>query len=346
MERMSYQNEVPENAVKTEQTEQGLKVETVERVTAAENIAKFRMELEDRIFKEGLPKKQWRKAYDQALVNYPDISTYKKLFDLMLSHAEDGNDQIEKLWKKYVKGEKLVDKFNPAVNKANTDASAKLYEKVIGNKPEEEVSAYKGQISIRFMVGNKDFESLGFSREHLPGGAETTMDGDDFSVIFLNRDYEDKTNYIVMHELEHAKNDIFRTERINYPRAHMTFADSNVRRRMERRSLENKDDVSAKEEILAYLAGLEYIPEDYKIDEMGEFLKKIEGSLVSEEGYDLPNRKSISDGFDAFSKLVKLYEEKGSTFQKSARLAINTLEQFPLASWQAVARLLKYKQQK
>lgn len=320
-------------------------IEVEETVIAAENIAKFRMELEKKIFQEGLPPTKWEKAYEESLTKYPDILPYKGLFDSIIGHAQAANEEVEKLWSKYAKGAELENEKNLLVNVADADASAKLFESVTGFKPAEEVRAYKGAITIRFHVGERDYEKLGYARGYLPGGSFHKVQMGDLLVLIVNKSYENSSHFdeIVLHELEHAKNDVFHTQYINYQRLHMSFKDPHFRKRMLRLSLENAEDVEAKDEILAYFSILEYIPDNLEEKELRESMKKIENIL--QKNYGFQNTKYIQEGFDAFFAMASFYQGKGLTFQKSARLTINILEQFPLARWLAVARLLKHKYQ-
>jgi hypothetical protein len=315
------------------------------------------MELEDQIFRRGLPKEQWQQAYEESLSKYPGILPYKRLFDRILSHAESANEQIEELWKRDVHGHELVDESNPNVIVADSVASAKIFEYVFRHKPKKKVSAYKGAITIRLLMDSKEFEKFGFSRGRAPGGFALPVGGQDFSVIAINKDKE-SVNGTIIHEVEHAKNDVFRNERNNYALDWWDSVDSteeNIKNRLARRDIEElhaqesheyTDESRAKEEILAYLTILEYAPPDFSSKSMDKFCKDITNVLVSPTSfYNIKNEKAVLDGFEAFTTLLKHYEENGSTFQKSSRLVINTLEQFPLTSWPAVARLIKYRHQ-
>lgn len=363
-------------ATKTQETKPAAKSASVETsnneakqdITLAEDIALFRTELEQRVFFEGLPVSEWRRVYEETLAKYPDIQSYKGLFDQVLNNAEVANKGLLEFWRKLQNPQEQSKSDNPLVEKASPQAAREMCYQIFGSYPQSEVEAVKGAITLRFMVDDSDFKTFYEGRgdqEVLPGGFAMYIPELKSSVLVLRKSQPEHKTEVLLHELEHGKNiilvkgrrdfldDSLQPDRFNIPEDILT----RLKRRGELK--QPYPEVRAKDEILAFsttFSYLDYIDQsDLPMEQlMQEWKEHVKDQLTDKKGFYFPNyypegtssqdekryMDNVTKGVDAMMQLLSLYRSLG--FDTGAgRMATNVLEQFPLNSWSAVTRLIQ-----
>ncbi|OGH29990.1 MAG: hypothetical protein A3F30_01315 [Candidatus Levybacteria bacterium RIFCSPHIGHO2_12_FULL_37_12] len=243
-------------------------------VPLAEDIARFRTELEQKILWEGLPFKKWRQAYNQTLSEYPQILAYKPILDMVMLEVESSRNKLDETWKEtHPKGKEFKEdeeRFVPQT--AEPEAARKLFSKLFGFEPKGNVEAVKGAISLRLTVDDDDYRRL-----RLKEGQEISSEAymeyhayGNFPVIVERKKIKgEETQEIsflnpnLHHELEHARNaflEIGRHTFFYFP----SFADmrlpKEISERLQRRhGKEPEMEKSAKDEILAFFSAFESI---------------------------------------------------------------------------------------
>lgn len=337
-------------------------------VLLAEDIARFRTDMEQKIFWDRLPRNEWRDTYEETLAANPQIHEYKDIFDGALKAMEKAHDDLRAFWIRQHGSSEVNEKSSP-------EASKKIFESIFGFNPEGEVAATKGIVSLYLEVDDdvhRQFYKLADRvfdpEEHAFIAHSATNRTFPIMVVQKNLSEEDSSD-TGNHEFEHVKTDILGTgrqnfnvrrrrlsllepERLTLPKA----VDDRIKRRSENAStMENE----AKDEILAYFTEPEWIafPSESKLTQYLElYSEEITHKLTDENSIYLTKYKerftptseeeeaypeNVRRGVDSIVQLFNLYFSNDNDTKKDARMAINVLEQFPLHSWPAVVRLVK-----
>lgn len=346
-------------------------VELKKGIPVAENIAKFRIELERKIFNEGLPRSEWQETYQEILNKYPEILAYKSIFDLALNKIEIANDSVNIFWEKEqvqksthgesVKNDTL--QVNNLLKKADLESARHMFSVIFGILPKDEIEAFKGTISLRFIVNRRDFDSVVPAIEGETFAAAVEISGYDFQIILQRADLTESQGeegvVSIVHEAQHIKNRFLNKTRQPNILEKLPLPEelSNVLIRREEKN--DRVDKSIKDELLAYATFLLFYAkagqsQDTSIREnfstMAEGVSDTKGPYL---GVYLQNKSDLKPGESdlAYSTRAKLgvksiedlyffYRDIQRTTD-SAELVINMLDQFPLKSWPAIVRLIK-----
>lgn len=337
-------------------------------IIVAEYIAMFRAVLQYQMLRTDLKPQGWREMYHTTLEQYPQIFAYRGLFDYAFGCVQAANNDLESLWRRRV-GPRTEPEAGENVNLEKTDGSFAriLFRDIFEFYPTGNPQAIKGLITLRFMVDDTDFQSL--LKKYPDTKDSRAFNLRDkrfrFSNLVLNKEDGPKHDlYDIHHELEHGINAILASsrqdsvlddERLNIPQ---TIADKIKRRESKAFSMEQ----SGKDELLARFTLVEFIHPEIPIHEVFDWCDRHCKALI----YILTDKiqiyfpkfaqqarneeeqkryvKSVEAGNRAFIELFKVYTEGGYVYELAARMSINVLEQFPLADWPVVVRLIKRRQ--
>lgn len=340
----------------------------VRRIAVAEDIAKLRTEVEDEMFRKVAPKEQWKDILDTALVKYPNLIRYKRIFDRVLVSVKTSAIQLDSFWRDHMAygSETSTDDLTKGIEKAGPKMSSELFYPIFLTYPDDEVVAARGALSLRFLVSDRDYKKL-WATEEGWGGKELTTGGfasshSGFPVIVLRREFpEHEVIKNVIHESEHGLNKVLETGKNTFlytDRLPELGADQGVRQRMlDWEAKTHPFERSLKDELLAYFTVLEVV--DYArpklseevmlyMDKVIKMLKDPEGSYlrVYKKRFNMVEKEEqkylemVDTGAASLRALFALYRE-GGLGQKSARMVINVLQQFPLHHWKGVVGLIE-----
>jgi hypothetical protein len=340
-------------------------------IPVAEDIARFRAEVEERILFSNLPSSEWQQTYQSAFVKYPRIVPYQKIFDITLKSAQVVNSQLNDFWNK-AEGEDPQSERVGGVTfgiKAQPDAAKELFKRAFDFEPEDEVEAIKGAIALGFRLSSTDFErwqAITRKPEEIeqasPGALATRIPGFKFGVMILRSDITPIRKQLnFFHEFEHTKNQILESKFLSVVLRKLGLPDEigiPFYRRESQVGLHSPI-ARAKDEILAYSSALEFIPAGQSAEDANSFLTKyfkwFEDSLVKETGryypkytrdanYDPDKRaeyvKTVQEGAASIKELFMFYRGI-EPVANPGRLAVNVMQQFPLKTWPEVVRLIK-----
>lgn len=325
-------------------------------IPVAEDIARFRIELERGIFLEGLPRAKWRQLYKGTLDKYPRITPYRAIFDLAIEEAEEANEQLNSLWSPTrQKGDDTQIAGSRINEQADSEVAVQLCKDFLEFTPQDPVKAIRGAITLRFMLSPNDLESLSIEHDTLHARAWTTFPrGLKFAVLILRSDEAEKEEFqSTLHELEHAKNRLLRKRHLPLLSKKLDLPNQLAEHlyRLEKKGEDASSETRAKDEILACFSFLPFKPfEDSDGDKMDQYSFDVLRLLTDEEGLHyfagslseidrLDYFRTIHQGVESFKKLFLLYRNMGSESSPGS-LAINILEQFPLRSWPSIVRLI------
>lgn len=337
-------------------------------VVLAEDIAQFRTDLEQKIFFERLPRGEWEGTYEEALANYPQAQPYKDVFEEVLKAAERCHDDLRAFWI-------LQNGSSESGEVASPEISAKIFESILGFNPKGEVTATKGIVSLKLEVDDAVFKQFYTHAGRAFDENETAFtvhptSSHSYPVIVSRKSLSGEDSfYALRHEFEHIKTDIKKAAAQNYGERKKALAllgperltlPKAVSDRIERRNkTDSAMEIEAKDEILAYFTEPELLdfPSETKLEEyldayseeikyllthedseyFDRYMERFSPSLNEQKTYE----RNVNVGVDSIVDLFKLYFTVDKDTRKSARMAINVLEQFPLHSWPAVVRLVR-----
>lgn len=338
--------------------------EIAKTIPLAEDIAKFRTELEQQIFDEGLPKDQWTATYEQTIDKYPNLMPYKILINGVLNKAKAANEHVERVWKKAHGPATDQAEDNPAPQRADPEVAKTLCMKFFRVMPQGEVEAIKGAITIRIMVDDdyRKMRGIKLGTPLIEGASAFPLEKFGFSVLLIRKDLiEEHVDQNILHEIEHGKNHILTSARRDLIFGERLDMPEDILGRIRRREFNHPMQEKAKDEILAFFTYLDQFKFQGKVsmvilnDFLQEWGKKIRTRLTKKDGIYLPEYienyqptpeqiKSYEDNVNKatydFIQLFELYFKLGYK-NEAARMTINVLEQFPLHSWGAVSRLIQ-----
>jgi hypothetical protein len=305
---------------------------------AAEDIARFRTELEKGIIDNNLPPDNWLDFQRQTLSRYPRIQQYKDVFYFAVDKALGYRQRMDSFWSRF---------GQPADQTQADPEHAKLMcTDLLKIMPNEEVKIGKGAFILDVILSDADYDRLIQTRNWSDGvnGMSWETEGIRFHI------FKSRPNWFTKpHEMEHSKNRILELTYQGFPQEFLPTGEAvkGVGR------LKKSPYFSAYDEIIANFLAIEKISKDQLTknalaefrdfltktlieDYMPEYLKQPEAEGITSKEYS----EKITSGFKAIFELYDLYVGTNSDIN-SARMSINILAQFPLESWPAVISLIK-----
>ena len=353
------------------------RTEALQNIGVVEDIARARVELEEQILNKGLPSAQWMDCWKhEVLPKHPTLIPYGSFFIEAIRTALLANRSVRSLCKDTVRD--IKEKFGIAGRtseisyRAVEESDRALFQKIFGKYPQGLVVVEPGAVSLDFIVFDDDDFAVA-----LETSKEEAKSTSGFAFVFdaleeygaipivvarFGKDVEGTKR----HELEHLKNDLLAaSKRRILDDIIGEELDQIIKKvvakieRRQKRVLAVED--WAKDEILAQtqegvgelrdehiktwlvdLAGKFAAPDgfyykEYFFEQRAELEESSKGMSLAEQ--ELIYQKSVSGGLAALESLFDLYG-------KEKQILVGILEQFPLRSWPAVARLLKMRHRK
>jgi hypothetical protein len=302
-------------------------------ISVAEDLARFRTEVEHKIIDERLPWYEWRGFAAEALDKYPSIETYGPIIRSAMVTAQAAKNEMDDFCRRRGVSEQQ-DVIEPQI-------ASTIISDLFKFTPTDDIKMDKGVLSFSIVLSNKDFTELAKKRgmDGVPAAFHTTIDGvkinvyDGSGVVDLAE--------LESHELEHAKNRIL-TE-------HLDFFATDFK---EAQRLKSSPYKRGWDEILAFASSLEALITDPKLqinelDGYRSFMIKAIDRYRSRFAKDTESKGTPAEkyihvanaGIDAWFDLCRMYTET-ELENSPIRMTTNLLAQFPLESWPAVVRLI------
>ena len=314
--------------------------ESLPNIPVAEDLARYRVELETKIITGNLPPKEWRELSAAMLDKYPTIGKYHWKIDSLVDGFVHARYYLDHLWEENNLPESQME--------ADPTTAASMCQSLFDYQPEEEVKIQKGTIGLVAMFSDNDYQKLLQKMQHQESdtvvGFQTNLNNLQVIVAKASVLWPSMDNRHYLHENEHIKDTILEETIDSFllPRKGRDEISDGFRRLHKNRFRRLQSEINA------YFSAVPLLTKKSFIGDYHDWLIKLlteDGAYYrtscQPQGTTADEYTNVATtGIDSIFELYHLYENAYPDINP-AKMSAYTLGQFPVDKWPVVVRLIK-----